>query len=69
MGLTVERPQDVRVEVFDLLGRRVAVPHEGALPAQQEETIRLGGDLSAGTYLVRITGDAFQTTEKLTIVP
>ena len=69
MGLTVERPQDVRVEVFDLLGRRVAVPHEGALPAQQETTIRLGGDLSAGTYLVRITGDAFQTTEKLTIVP
>ena len=69
MGLTVERPQDVRVEVFDLLGRRVAVPHEGALPAQQETTIRLGGDLSAGTYLVRVTGDAFQTTEKLTIVP
>ena len=69
MGLTVERAQDVRVEVYDLLGRRVAVPHEGTLPAQQQQTIRIEGDLSAGNYLVRVTGESFRTTEKLTIAP
>lgn len=69
MDLTVESAQIVRVAVYDLLGREVAVLHEGALPAGHATTLRLDGTrLAAGTYLVRAVGEREQAAVRVTLV-
>ena len=55
LELTVDEPSEVTVAVFDALGRRVAVLHEGPLRASTY-TLRVdAGDLPPGLYLVRAT--------------
>jgi hypothetical protein len=66
--LTVERAQNVRVEVFDLLGRRVSVVFDGRIGAQQEERFTVGNDLNAGTYFVQVTGEGFEKSQKFVVV-
>jgi hypothetical protein len=66
--LTVDRAQDVRVEVFDLLGRRVSVVFDGRIGAQQEERFTVGNGLNAGTYFVQVTGDGFEKSQKFVVV-
>ena len=66
-ALRVERPQTVRVEVFDLLGRRVALLHDGAVAAGQP--LRLtwdGSGAPAGLYVYRATGETFRATRRVT---
>ena len=47
---------ELRVEVYDAMGRRVKVVHSGSIAAQREKTFTLdGSDLGAGTYFVRFT--------------
>ncbi|MDX1532271.1 MAG: T9SS type A sorting domain-containing protein [Rhodothermales bacterium] len=56
----------VRVEVFDALGRRVALLHDGPTPA-----LGVGFDLSgrpAGLYFVRVTGEGVTTTRRVTLL-
>ena len=67
LDLTVERAQGVTVAVYDALGRRVAVLHEGEVPAG---THRVSGDLdvAAGSYVVRAEGDGVQALQRLTVV-
>jgi hypothetical protein len=66
--LEVARTQDVRVEVFDVLGRSVQVLHEGALTAgtNHEFAIR-GAELPNGVYLVRAAGEEFKETRTVTL--
>lgn len=52
----------VRLEVFDLLGRRVAVVVEGVQPAGVHEVQLEGRHLSNGLYVVRITSEAGTAT-------
>ncbi|WP_179862199.1 FG-GAP-like repeat-containing protein [Longibacter salinarum] len=66
--LTVEQAQNVRVEVFDLLGRRVSVVFDGQMGAQKEQRFRVGDDLSAGTYFVKVTGEGFEKSQKFVVV-
>lgn len=55
LELTVDEPTDLTVAVFDALGRRVAVLHEGPLRASTY-TLRVNAaDLPPGLYLVRAT--------------
>jgi hypothetical protein len=55
--LTVpERPQPVRVAVYDALGREVAVLAKGPLPAGAHALRLDGGALPAGVYVVRVEG-------------
>jgi len=53
-ALTLASPANVRAEAFDALGRRVAVLHEGALPAGAHRLVLADG-LAAGVYVVRAT--------------
>ena len=58
-GLDVEAAQAVRVEVFDVLGRRVAVLHDGMLAAgQTHRFVFEAAGLPGGLYFVRATGEA-----------
>lgn len=68
IGLAVEQAQDVRVGVYDLMGREVAVPFHRTLPAHSERSIRVGTELPPGTYFIRVEGERFSATERLTVV-
>ncbi len=59
---------NARLELFDLLGRRARLLHEGAMSAG-EQTIRLdAADLPAGTYLVRLaTEGGTLATERIVV--
>ena len=66
IGLQVATAQDVTVEVYDLLGRSVALLFEGAMDADQSRTFSLdGSDLALGLYVVRATGERFQATRQI----
>ena len=52
VAMTLGKRADVRVAVFDVLGRRVAVLHEGREAGRHTFALE-GTDLPSGTYLVR----------------
>lgn len=67
--LTVLEEQRVRVEVYNLLGRRVAVIHEGRLAAEQTYTFAFeASNVPSGIYLIRVTGEQFSTTQRVTLL-
>ena len=69
MTLTLPETRTVTVEVFDLLGRRQTVLHDGPLAGGTTHTIDI--DVSAwasGTYLVRVAGTSTPTTTRLTVI-
>jgi hypothetical protein len=73
MGATVDvavrEAQDVTVAVYDVLGRRVAVLHDGPVEAGTTERLTLTGrGLASGVYLVRVQGERFQAVRRLTLV-
>ena len=69
MNLSVDRAQDVRVEVLDLLGRRVAVLHDGPVVAGAPVAVRISAaGLPSGVYVVRAAGETFSLSERVTVV-
>ena len=66
--LIVPVAQDVRVAVYDMLGREVMVIFEGSLDASQRALISVAaGRLNAGSYVVRAVGETFERIERVTI--
>ncbi|WP_412062025.1 sulfatase-like hydrolase/transferase [Rubrivirga sp. IMCC45206] len=57
--------EGARVEVFDAVGRRVRVLHDG--PLAPDQTFRSAPGLPAGLYLVRVTEPAGVTTARVTV--
>ena len=69
LPVTVKNDQRVTVEIYDILGRRVHVVRNNELRGQETKLITLPvQDLSSGAYFVRVRGDEFTTTERLTVV-
>ena len=69
LPLTVRDRQSVTMELYDALGRRVRTVHRGELPSQETMRLTLSvQSLSSGTYFVRIQGEDFTATERLTVV-
>jgi len=65
----IEDATDVRLAVYDALGREVAVLLEGSVPAGRHEMAFDGADLVAGTYLVRLTtADGLAAMHRLTLL-
>lgn len=58
---------DVRIDVFDVLGRRVAVLADGLQIAGTHRATLDGAALGSGTYLVRLTADGQTATAKVTL--
>ena len=68
MTLEVGTAQAVRVEVFDLLGRRALVLHDGALPVGRR-LFQLDADaLAPGAYVIRAQGASGSATRRLTVM-
>ncbi|MEM1043348.1 MAG: T9SS type A sorting domain-containing protein [Bacteroidota bacterium] len=68
LALDVAAAQHVRVELFDVLGRRVSMVHAGRLPAGQHRVTVQAAGLPTGLYLVRAEGETFQLTRRVTLV-
>ncbi|PSQ80645.1 MAG: hypothetical protein BRD40_04175, partial [Bacteroidetes bacterium QS_1_65_9] len=67
--LSVAEGQDVRVAVYDALGRRVETLHDGELTPQKQHTFTVGADgLSSGLYFVRVNGEDFSDHVSVTLV-
>jgi hypothetical protein len=64
----LSEPLDVRVSVYDLLGREVAILLDEAQEAGYHETALDGARLPSGTYLVRLEAGSTATTDRITIV-
>ena len=59
---------DARLEVFDLLGRRLAVLVDGLVAAGPQQATFDASGLPSGTYLLRLTGGASSVTRTVTVV-
>lgn len=57
----------VTVAVYDALGRRVALLHDGPVGVEQAFTVDVSR-LPAGVYVVRASGGAVQSTQRFTVV-
>jgi hypothetical protein len=61
-------PGQVRLEVFDLLGRRVALLEEGRRESGPHQVVFAAGTLGNGLYLCRLTGDTWTRTKKMVLI-
>ena len=69
LSLSVRDAQSVQVALYNVLGQRVTTLLDETLDPQS--TKRLSVDtrtLSSGIYFVRVVGESFQTTRKITVV-
>ena len=66
-SVSVAQAERVRVEAFDVLGRRVALLHDARLAPGTAHPFRLDGSaLAPGLYLVRADGETFRQTRRVT---
>lgn len=64
----VAEMQQVRVELFDALGRRVTELFNGTVQADRYQTVQIDGTgLPSGTYVVRVTGERVQGTTRIVL--
>lgn len=67
--VVVERTQEVRVVLYDALGRVVQVLYDNSLQAKRPLLLRTEQrELASGTYFLRVRGEAFAATRRMTIV-
>ena len=68
LALSVDAAQAVRAVVIDALGREVAVVFEGALAPGTETTLTLDtARLAPGAYVVRVVGETFAESRRMTV--
>lgn len=66
--LSVEEPQRVQVAVFNMLGQRVAVLHDGALPTGERTFVFRSRNLPSGIYLLRVKAESFTASRQVTLL-
>ena len=67
--LSVARSQQVRINVYDMLGRRVNEVYNGSLePITAYSFVLEGQQWSGGKYLVRVEGEYFMTSRVFTVL-
>ncbi len=68
VGFTLPVAQDVRLVVYDVLGREVAVLVDGVRQAGAQAVAFEAAGLPSGTYLVRLEAGSVWLTQRLTLV-
>ncbi len=56
------------ISVFNILGQKVIQSRKEVSRGSNEIVVNLGGNMSQGTYLLRIQGDGFSQTQPMTFV-
>ena len=65
----VREAHPVRLALYNMLGRRVAVLYEGIAEAGQIQVVRLNGAaLSSGLYVVRLVGREINASRQVTLI-
>lgn len=64
----LDRPSHVRIEVYDLLGRRVSVAEHSLHPPGSHETLLEGAGLTPGVYLVRYAIEDVSAARLITLI-
>ena len=66
--VSVAEAQRVRVTVYDVLGREVAVAYDGLARPGAAVRVALGGaSMAPGAYIVRVAGETFAEARRLTV--
>lgn len=66
--LVLDEARRIAVEVFDVTGRRVALLHDGLLPAGAHDLTLDAVSLPSGTYFVRTTSEQSTNTQRIVLV-
>ena len=67
--LALQQAQHVQIGVYNALGQRVAMLHEGTLTADEEHRFTLeAGGLPSGVYLIRVVGDRFAASRRAVLL-
>ena len=67
--LAVASSQNVIIAVYDVMGRQVAMLHEGQLDANETYGFTVDGtSLASGAYYVRVIGETFADTQRITLL-
>ena len=67
-SFAVREAQTVTAEVLDVLGRRVALVHEGTVPALSRQTLTVdAGALASGAYVLVVRGEGFVASRRITV--
>jgi len=64
----LDRGSEVRLEVFNILGQKVATLIDEKLPAGQHEAVFDGGELASGIYLYRLLTDSSIMSRKMMLL-
>ena len=67
LSFDLAAPADVRLAVYDVLGRQVALLQDGTLDAGAHALVFDGTDLPSGTYVYRLATDGAVQTGRLTL--
>ena len=68
LALRVDTAQQVRADLFDAAGRRVASVFDGtATPGAVVRLSVSGADLPAGVYILRVAGETFEASRRVVI--
>jgi len=69
LSITVRKTQNVTVSMYNVLGQRVATLYDRTLSANQKQDIRIPvQNQSSGSYFLRIEGETFTDTQRLSVV-
>lgn len=65
----VAAKQNVTMNLYNVLGQHVATLYNGTVEANTLQTVRINGaELKSGTYLVRLIGENFSSTQRVTLL-
>lgn len=68
-SIIVQEAQTVTVEMYNVLGQRIATLYDRQLSANREKEIRVSvQNQSSGVYFLRVKGETFRDTRKMTVV-
>ena len=69
LSLAVPTAQEVTVELYSVLGQRVATMFDGYISADAPQMVVLdGGSLPSGFYVVKVTGERFADSQVVTLI-
>jgi hypothetical protein len=68
ISYSLDKTADVRLEVFDLLGRKVQTLVNGEMDAGNHDVIWKGTDQGAGVYFYRLSADGRSETRKMVLL-
>ena len=68
LQFTLRETGPVSVGLYDVLGRRVRTLHDGQVSGGQPQQVSVdASSLSSGVYFVRVKGDGFNKTQRITV--